>query len=75
MVKSKSELAKEQRQRYAKNAAYREKKKQYRKDYEKSHEEHEEKMSRKYYSEHPSYRRKKIQDARMQTKKKSVKKK
>lgn len=73
MALSKLEKAKRQRDRYKKDASYREKKKQYRKDYEKSHEEHEEKMSRKYYAEHPGYRKEKIKDARLQTKRKKKK--
>ena len=74
MALSKADKAKRQRERYKKDASYREKKKQYRKDYEKSHEEHEEKMSRKYYAEHPGYRKEKIKDAREQTRKKRKKK-
>lgn len=63
MAQSKATKNRKERQRYARDSKFREKKIDYRKRYAKQHEEKEERYSREYYREHPEYRKRKIKQA------------
>ena len=69
MPLNKKDDAKRQREKYRKNKAYREEKKEDRLKYAKTHKKQEREQSREYYKENADYRRKKIEQAKKNNKK------